>query len=257
MLEVDSVTKRYGGHTVLDAVSFSARAGAVTGLLGPNGAGKSTLLHIVTRLLRPGSGEVRIGGVPASEPAAQALVGFCPDDLPQPELLTAREYLDLVQGVRGLDVGDDALHLLCAGLRIDTAMDRLVGSFSHGMKRKLQLVAAVLHRPGLLVLDEPLRGLDPESGAIMKRLLRSYAEAGAAVLMSTHDLLVAEQLCDDVVVLRDGRLVLAEPVERLRLREAGRTLEESFLAVTGLDTSSDASAEIFFDGLAAIDGRHA
>jgi ABC-2 type transport system ATP-binding protein len=251
MLDVADITRDYGRHRVLDAVTFRARGGALTGLLGPNGAGKSTLLHIVTGLLAPTSGTVLVDGAPNGTVAARRSLGFCPDDLPQPELLTGREYLDLVQGIRGLRVGDDVLHLLCTGMRLDGAIDRLIASYSHGMKRKLQLVAAVLHRPRVLVLDEPFRGLDPESSAIMKRLLRSYAAGGAAVIVSTHDLLVAEQLCDDVVVLRDGRVVLAGAVDELR-GAGDRTLEERFLTATGLDTASEESAAIFFEGLAGI-----
>jgi ABC-2 type transport system ATP-binding protein len=251
MLDVVDVTRDYGRSRVLDRVAFHARGGVMTGLLGPNGAGKSTLLHIVTGLLAPTSGTVRVDGSPVGSAEARGRLGFCSDDLPQPELLTGREYLDLVQGIRGLRVGDDTLHLLCTGMRLDGAIDRLIASYSHGMKRKLQLVAAVLHRPRVLVLDEPFRGLDPESSAIMKRLLRSYAADGAAVIVSTHDLLVAEQLCDDVVVLREGRVVLAGAVDELRGR-GDRSLEDRFLAATGLDAASEESATIFFEGLAGL-----
>lgn len=241
MLRADAISKRYGSRTVLSDVSFEARAGEVTGLLGPNGAGKSTLLHVLIGVARPTSGtSSRTGAEP----------GFCPDDLPLPELLTAREYLGLVQGVRRVRIPDPAIELMASGLRLGGHLDALVGTYSHGMKRKLQLIAALLHSPHVLILDEPFRGLDPESGAIMRALITGYAGAGNTVLFSTHDLLLAQRLCHRVVVLGDGRVTAAGTVDEVIGEHAD--LESSFLAHTGLGELAAEAATQFVLGLELI-----
>jgi len=256
MLTAFEISKSYGRTEVLHDISFDLADGRVTGLLGPNGAGKSTLLHILAGITRPTSGRVTFSSDDEVAVASRAELGFCADDLPLPELLTGREYLDLVAGVRGLDRQPDAESLLLEGMRLQDAANRLIGSYSHGMKRKLQLVAALLHSPRILVLDEPFRGLDPESAAIMKSLLRRYAELGNAVLVSTHDLLVAEQLCSEVLVVREGRLLANQSVASLREASVGASLEDSFLRLTGLSASSEESSAIFFDGIELLSASH-
>ncbi len=249
MLIAIDIDKTYGSHTVLHDVSFDIPRGQITGLLGPNGAGKTTLLHILVGLIEPTSGAVLLDGGERSAMDVTRHVGFCADDLPLPELLTGHEYLDMVRGIRELRRAPEAESRLLAGMRLEAAASRLIETYSHGMKRKLQLVAALLHSPRFLILDEPFRGLDPESSAIMKSLLRTYAGRGNGVLISTHDLLVAEQLCTGVLILREGRLLSSASAAELRRTDDGASLEESFLRLTGLDTSTERSAAIFFDGL--------
>ncbi|MCU1413131.1 MAG: transporter ATP-binding protein [Microbacteriaceae bacterium] len=249
MLIASDIQKSFGSRVVLHGMSFDIPRGQITGLLGPNGAGKTTLLHILVGLIEPSSGFVFLDGDDRIAADFTRDVGFCADDLPLPELLTGREYLDMVTGIRGLRRRPGAESRLLAGMRLDDAASRLIETYSHGMKRKLQLVAALLHSPSYLVLDEPFRGLDPESSAIMKNLLRTYAARGNGVLISTHDLLVAEQLCTGVLILREGRLLSSASAAELRHADDGATLEESFLRLTGLDASSERSAELFFDGL--------
>jgi ABC-2 type transport system ATP-binding protein len=249
VLVVADICKSFGRHRVLTDIAFEVSRGQITGLLGPNGAGKSTLLHILVGLISPTSGTVFIdeGGTVTLDVASR--IGFCADDLPMPDLLTGREYLDMVRGIRRLPRSREAEDRLLLGMRLTDASHRLIGTYSHGMKRKLQLVAALLHRPHFLVLDEPFRGLDPESSAIMKVLLQSYAKRGNAVLVSTHDLLVAEQLCSELVVLREGSVLATASVESLRVADAGASLEDSFLRMTGLLDSSVESSARFFEGL--------
>jgi len=233
-------------------VSFALEEGAVTGLIGANGAGKSTLLHILVGLLEPTSGNVLIDETGPGTRRLEDRIGFCPDDLPQVELLTGREYLALTAGLRRLPHRPDAEKELLAGMRLDHAADRLVAGYSHGMKRKLQLVAALLHLPEVLILDEPFRGLDPESSAIMKGLLTSYAERGNTVLISTHDLLVAEQMCSRVLVIGNGTVLADTSVDALREHRTGATLEAAFLRLTGLDETAIESSQRFFVGLAKL-----
>ncbi len=251
MLELVGLGKRYGTRYVVQDVSIDVEHGRITGLLGPNGAGKSTILHCLTGVVTPDDGAVLLGGELLTPQLRRTRLGFCPDDLPMPDLLTAREYLQLLTGVRQVRVRASALDEMLAGLGLLEASGSLVSTYSHGMKRKLQLVAALLHRPDVLVLDEPFRGLDPESSAILKDLLVRYAAADRAVLISTHDLLVAEQMCDQVAVLAAGRLVaVAAPSELTQAQ--GDTLEDAFLALTGLRERAHASAEKFFSGLGGI-----
>jgi len=251
VLELTKITKTYGRKVAVNEVSLTAPAGAITGLLGPNGSGKTTLLHCLCGVVAPDSGEVRVNGRLSQHRNARHNIGFCPDDLPMPDLLTGREYLDMVMGIRGLRVTGDHIAALLDGMRLAPAYDQLIGSYSHGMKRKIQLIASILHQPDVLVLDEPFRGLDPESSTILKELLRRYAARGAAVLVSTHDLLVAEQMCDEVAVLRDGDLVAQARVDELR-SVGEMTLEESFLNLTGLADTARESAEVFFGGIDAM-----
>ncbi|NEM92035.1 ABC transporter ATP-binding protein [Galbitalea soli] len=250
MLIAHHLTKSFGAQTVLRDVSFEVHPGRMTALLGPNGAGKSTLLHIVTGLLRQDSGVVLVetqGGLVAD---FRDLIGFCPDDLPQAELLTGDELLDLTAGIRHRRRAPEAERALVEALHLDGAMDRLIGTYSHGMKRKLQLVTALLHSPRILILDEPFRGLDPESSAILKALLAVYAERGNAVLISTHDLLVAEQLCTEVLVLRDGELLDLSPgQESTAVGVPPETLEARFLRATGIDADAARARDRFFEGL--------
>jgi ABC-2 type transport system ATP-binding protein len=247
MITFSAVTKRYGGRTVLDSIDAEVRPARVTALLGPNGSGKSTLLHSLVGLVSPTSGEVLVGTSEATRPEARRRLGFCPDDLPMPDLLTAREYLDLVQGARGVDVDAEALLGFASGLRLEEHLDALVGTYSHGMKRKLQLIAALLHEPDVLVLDEPFRGLDPESGAIMRALVTRVAAAGRTVLISTHDIALAQRLAHDVLVLQDGRLILSGATDEVVGAHAD--LETSFLVATGLDAVAALAVDEFLESL--------
>jgi ABC-2 type transport system ATP-binding protein len=248
MLELHELTKRYGRRTVLRSVTATVPAGTITALLGPNGAGKSTLLHAINGLIPVDAGAVSVFDR-KGEPASLRTIGFCPDDLPMADLLTGMEYLDLVQGARRISVPERVKDRLLRGMRLQDAAHSLIDTYSHGMRRKLQLVAALLHNPNVLVLDEPIRGLDPESGAIMKQLLRRYAARGNAVLLSTHDLMVADQLCDRVLVLERGRLRASGDLASMRREAADGTLETSFLAMTGLAAEAGQAADDFFAGL--------
>lgn len=252
MLSAHEVVHAYGATAVLRDVSFDLEEGAITGLIGANGAGKSTLLHIIAGLVSPMGGAVILDETERRHPRFADHIGFCPDDLPQVELLTGREYLALTAGLRRLPYNREAEAELLEGLRLQDAADRLVCTYSHGMKRKLHLIAALLHLPAVLILDEPFRGLDPESSAIMKGLLDRYAQQGNTVLVSTHDLLIAEQICDRVLVLGNGTILADAPVGALHAHSEGETLETAFLRLTGLDTSTVGSERQFFSGLAKL-----
>jgi ABC-2 type transport system ATP-binding protein len=244
-LELDGISKAYGEHLALVGVSARAAAGEVLGVLGPNGAGKSTLLHCLVGLIQPSQGSFTVSeadgrdGVASVHALTSDRVGFAPDDLPMPDLLTGREYLDLVASLRGVRMSADSLHDYAAGVRLEGHLDALIGGYSHGMRRKIALLGALLHRPDVLVLDEPLRGLDPESGAVVTALITTYRAAGKVVIVSTHDMRMAEDLCDRVLILDHGEQVAHATPEELCTRTGTAALADAFLTLTHLDVRVD------------------
>jgi ABC-2 type transport system ATP-binding protein len=223
---------RYAKHVAVDDVSFGVRPGRVTCLLGPNGAGKSTLIHCIVGLISPNEGSVHVGEALCGSRAAAGQLGFVHDDLPLPLTLTGNEVLRLLSCAHELwDVGleQDLVELL----GLVPAMDKMVGQYSHGMKRKLQVIASLGHRPSVWVLDEPFRGLDPVATATLTQLIQGFAAQGGTVLIATHDLVASEQLCDDVIVVSAGRVAAAGSLAEVT-RGHTRTLQETYLASTGL-----------------------
>lgn len=239
VLEAEGVTKRYGRATAASEVSLTVKAGQVHGLLGPNGSGKSTILHVLTGLLRADEGSVFVGELPIDEKASRASMGFAPDDLPLPGALTGREYIDLHDSMRSRHDLDAAL-VLAAGLGLGDDLDKQIGQYSHGMKRKIQVIAALMHRPAVLVLDEPFRGLDPDAAAVLRHLIVSFTGGGGGVLVATHDMLRAERDCDRVTILDHGSVVATgAPRDLVESTPGASTLEDVFLTVTGRRQQND------------------
>lgn len=235
-LRVEGLVRRFGTRTVLDGVSLEVPAGTIVGFLGANGAGKTTALRCITGLLGLHGGHVTVAGADLlREPtAARARYGFVPDRPFLYERLSAREFLDFVGALHGLDPAAARMRadLLLARLGLAEHADRTLDGYSLGMRQKTAIAAALLHAPTLLLLDEPLNGLDPPSTRVLKELLREHAESGGGVLVSTHLLDVAEHLCDRVVLLRSGRVVAAGTLDELRQGDPTRSLEDVFLGLT-------------------------
>jgi len=210
MLELSSLTRRYGTRTALDGVSFSVRAGEIVGLLGANGAGKSTLLRTAAGLQPPDAGAVRAAGhdIWAEPLAAKRALGYAAEEPSFHDELSAHEYLAFVSAVRGL--APEAAHAratcLARALELGPRMDEPVRGFSHGMRKKLSFLAAILHEPRVLLCDEALEGFDAPSALAAKSELRRLAGGGSAILFSSHVTETVERLCDRVVVLHEGRV---------------------------------------------------
>jgi len=239
-LEVVGISKSFGPVEALSSVSFSVPAGQIVGLLGPNGAGKSTTMKAVLGLVRPDSGAIRLFGRDVSEDpvATKRQLGYVPESPALYEFLTGAEYLDFVADMYGLSASTrrDRIQQFLTGFELAGHENSLISGYSQGMKQKVALIAALAHRPKLLVLDEPLNGLDPRSARVTKDLLRNLADhEGVGVLFSTHVLEIAQAICDRVVILHRGRVLASGTVAALRDRAglAGRDLEEVFLALTG------------------------
>jgi ABC-2 type transport system ATP-binding protein len=250
-LEVEGVCKSYGAVRALSNVGFSVPRGEIVGLLGPNGAGKSTMMKSILGLLRPEAGRILLFGqdVQTDLVAAKRQIGYVPESPALYEFLTGGEYLDFVADMYGLDAATrrERIAQFLSGLELLGHENSLISGYSQGMKQKVALIAGLVHRPRLLVLDEPLNGLDPRSARVTKDLLRNLAShEGVGVLFSTHVLEIAEAICDRVVILNRGAVVASGTVATLRERAglAGSGLEEVFLALTGTGDLSDVVAAL-------------
>ena len=233
MLSFRGVTNRFGSLTAVDNLSLEVPTGTVHAFLGPNGAGKTTTIRMCTGLLQPDTGTVVIGGhdVTVDGVAARRLVAYVPDEPYLYDRLTGREFLDFTARIYGLDRETFAKRLaeVSARFSLDSFLDQLADGYSHGMRQRVVLAAAVLHQPKLLIVDEPLVGLDPKHIRIVIALLREIADGGGAVLMSTHSLSTIEGVCDGVSVMDRGRIIASGTVAQLK---GDRDLESSFLALT-------------------------
>jgi ABC-2 type transport system ATP-binding protein len=239
MIQLRALTKRYGGFTAVDAIDLDVPRGQLFGFLGPNGAGKTTTLRMIAGILRPTSGSVHITGIDlrADPIAAKAKLGFIPDRPFIYEKLTGSEFLRFVAGLydqSGPQVERRAGELL-ALFDLEPWRDELVESYSHGMRQKLIISSAFVHRPEVIVVDEPMVGLDPKAAKILKDLFREYTARGHTIMMSTHTLEVAETLCDRVAIIAQGRIRAAGTMDELRATAASgaRGLEDIFLRLTG------------------------
>jgi ABC-2 type transport system ATP-binding protein len=215
MITIDSLTKNYSSRTVVDDVSFTARAGRVTGFLGPNGAGKSTSMRMMVGLTRPTSGSVTVNGRRFQDlPNPGREVGVMLDASAQHGGRTGREILTLAQQLIGLPGGRVAKMLELVSLTQDEA-DRRVGGYSLGMRQRLGIAVALIGDPSVLILDEPANGLDPAGIRWMRDLLRGYADGGGTVLLSSHLLHEIEIVADDIVMIGHGRIVSAGSIAEL------------------------------------------
>lgn len=233
---IENLTRRFGSFTAVDHLHMSIRRGEIYGFLGSNGAGKTTTLKMLVGLLKPDGGRIELMGLGMwGEPlAAKGVLGYVADRSILYERLSGREFLAFLGQVRGLaraEVEERMAELLDL-LELSEQADRLCGSYSFGMKRKLSLAAALLHRPQVLLLDEPLNGLDPRSARRLKDLFLSLANEGTTIMFSTHDLATAEALCHRVGIIHKGRLLAEGSASKLRQLACAPDLEAVFLQLT-------------------------
>jgi ABC-2 type transport system ATP-binding protein len=237
MIEVRSLTKTYGDLTAVRGISFAVEAGEVVGLVGPNGAGKTTTLRCLVGIIRPTSGSISIAGHDLQqEPlAAKAALAFVPDEPHLFPHLTVAEHLTFLGRIYGVPDAAERGARLLAELELSDRRDSLPDELSRGMKQKLAIACGLLHEPRALLLDEPLTGLDPGAIRRMKRTILMRAEAGAAVILSSHLLGLVEELCSRVLVIQNGQIIASGSMDEIVANQpelAGRGLEEVFLALT-------------------------
>ena len=246
ILEARSLAKRYGGFTAVRDISFSIRPGELLGVLGPNGSGKSTIVKMVTGLIEPSRGQVLFKGerVEGELSDFKRSLGYVPE---QPDLygfLTGWEYLDLVATLRGLArrLFVEKASAMLEAFTLFASKDTPIGSYSKGMRQRIVLIAALMHDPELLVLDEPFAGLDVTSALVLRHVIERLAADGKAVLFSSPVLEQADKLCTHLMVLRRGEVVGAGPIGEVRASFAGLGLEAGFMQLTE-QSDADRSAQ--------------
>lgn len=246
MIELKNISKSYDGQKkAVDSLSLSIPAGRIFGFLGPNGAGKTTTLKLITGLLRPDSGELRVNGYSyADDPIkAKASFAFVPDDPNVFLRLRGIEYLNFIADMYDVPalLRKERIQELAARFGLTEALGQRIQAYSHGMRQKVVLIAALLHQPPIWILDEPMTGLDPASAFTLKELMREHADQGNLVLFSTHVLDVAEKICDELAVIDQGKLLFSGSLAALHQVHAEGSLEEIFLNMTReAETASEA-----------------
>lgn len=248
IIEFSSIKKQYGDFHAVKGIELSIGKGELFGFLGPNGAGKTTMIRILTGIIKPTSGKVLIGGYDLyKEPdMAKSLIGFVPDRPYLYEKLTPLEYFDFMGGLynvgkeRIVSKGEEMLKLFSLWDR----RNELIESFSHGMKQKVAMSAAILHDPEIFVVDEPTVGLDPKSVKLAKEFFKSLIAEGKTVFLTTHTLSVAEDLCNRIAIIRNGEIVALGSMKELQNLASlpGNDLETVFLKITEEEQKTTISA---------------
>lgn len=233
-LRITGLSKRFGDKLALDDLTLTVPYGACYGLVGPNGSGKSTTMRTVVGLARPDSGTVEVCGLRTDQDiiGVRRLMGVMLDPLQIFDRLSAREFVATIGELRqlDLDVVAERSAEMFEVLEITNDADRPIASYSHGMRKKTALIAALLHRPRLIMLDEPFEGVDPVSTRTMRAMLDRFRAGGGTVILSTHVMDVVERVCTHIGVIRAGRIVVSGPIEEIR---AGRRLEDAFIDAVG------------------------
>ena len=239
MIAVEQLTKRFGGQTAVDALSFEIPAGQIVGFLGPNGAGKSTTLKMLTGMLEPTSGRATICGHDLlREPIeVKRHVGFVPESGAVFESLTGLEYLEMVAALYGIPPNAARARIkqfiAFFDLSFETLTDKLLGAYSKGMRRKVVITAALLHNPPVVFFDEPLDGLDANAAVGFKALIQTLAREGKTIVYSSHILDVVERVCDRVIIIDKGKMLLDGRPDELVAQHQSGTLEKLFTQLTG------------------------
>jgi ABC-2 type transport system ATP-binding protein len=233
-IEVRGLRKSFGKKEAVAGIDLAVAAGSLAGLVGPNGAGKTTSLSMMTGLLRPDGGQVRINGLDvwADPPAAKAVIGVVPAEARLFERLSGAEVLEYAGRLRGLPVAEARSRStqLLEVLDLTADAKRLVADYSTGMRKKATLGCALIHNPSVLFLDEPLEGVDPISADVIRRLLTRFVGSGSTVLFSSHVMELVEQVCDHVSIIDKGKIVVTGTTEAVR---GGKTLQQAFIDRVG------------------------
>lgn len=238
-VKLTSVSKRYGDITAVDYLDLEVKRGEIFGLLGPNGSGKSTTLKMILGLVKPDSGSVNVLGINMEDDpvAVKRKVGYVPESPRVYEFLTGLEFLDFTGDIFEMQMEEKKKRVekFLKALDLEGREGDMISSYSEGMKQKVVIISAIMHRPELLLLDEPLSGLDPKSARIVKDLLREMASQGVTTIMSTHVLEIAQAMCDRIAIMYNGRMSALGTMEELRqkARMPDSGLEDIFLKLTG------------------------
>jgi ABC-2 type transport system ATP-binding protein len=247
MIRIQNLTRSFGSRTAVDHISFSVSKGEICGYLGPNGAGKTTTVKMLTCMIPPSSGSAEVAGFNVIENSIEVKkrIGYVPESGALYQSLTPLEYLQFVGRLYHMDEPDllNRIHDFAAFFSLDKHLHEPMHSFSKGMKQKVVILSAVLHNPEVILLDEPLNGLDANAALLLKQLLRHLAEQGKTILYCSHILEVVEHLCDRIIILDEGKIIADGSVQNLKTMTRQASLEGVFSQLTSEeDTAALAKA---------------
>ena len=235
-IQFSGVTKKYGEFVAVRDLNLKVLPGEIFGFVGPNGAGKTTTIRMITGLAYPSSGSLTIFGMKYSDDSLRIkqILGYIPDRPYLYEKLTGREYLEFIYGIYSMNGRTDRVDHYLSLFDLISWSGELIESYSHGMKQRLAFAAALLHEPKVVVIDEPMVGLDPKGVRLVKGLLRDLASHDVAIFMSTHNLELAEQVCHNIGIIHEGQLLVCDTIDGLRKQASlpDSRLEDIFLRLT-------------------------
>jgi ABC-2 type transport system ATP-binding protein len=248
MIDAENLWREYGTRVALHGLTLRVDAGEILGFLGPNGAGKSTTVKILTGMIKPDRGRAVVAGFDvATHPVeVKQRVGYVPESAALYESLTAREYLDLIASLHHLPIETTRPRIeeLLTRFGLSDAMDQRLSEFSKGMKQKVLIVSALLHRPEVVFLDEPLTGLDASAALVVKELIRGLAAQGRTIFFCSHVLEVVERICTRIVIINQGRIIADGSAAAIATATGKVTLEDAFVALTGTRDAAQVSHDL-------------
>jgi len=254
MIETENLTRSYNDRIALHPLSIRVAPGEILGFLGPNGAGKSTTVKLLTGMIKPSGGSARVAGFDvATDPLeVKRRIGYVPESAALYESLTAREFLDVIGSLyhQPTDTAPQRIDDLLDRFGLAGAKDQRLSEFSKGMKQKVLIASALMHRPEVLFLDEPLTGLDANAALIVKELIRSLAAQGRTIFFCSHVLEVVERVCSIIIIINNGRAIADGTPAQIALRTGAQSLEEAFIALTGTRDAAEVTNEL----LQALEG---
>lgn len=234
MLEIKNLTKKYGSKKAVDQLSLSIKPGEIYGFIGHNGAGKTTTIKACCGIMDFDEGEIRIHGMSVKEKPLECkkVISYIPDNPDLYEFLSGIKYLNFIADVYGVSSQErnEKIKEYADLFELTKDLAQPISAYSHGMKQKLAIIAALIHSPKLLIMDEPFVGLDPKAAHIVKQLMRRLCDEGGAIFFSTHVLEVAEKLCDKVAIIKGGKLIMEGTMEEVK---GNTSLEDVFLELEG------------------------
>ncbi|OQY29657.1 MAG: ABC transporter [Candidatus Cloacimonetes bacterium 4572_55] len=239
MIRIERAMKIFGKTIAVNDLNLQIEKGLFFGFLGQNGAGKTTTIKMMTGLLRPTKGRILIDGMDVQENPVQVKrkIGYVPDNPYIYEKLTGREFLRFIGGLFEMDESkqEERIDWLLNMFQMQSMADRRTEEYSHGMRQKIVMSSAILHEPDIIIVDEPMVGLDPQSGRLVKDILKKLSQRGTTIFMSSHSLSVVEELCDRIGIIKEGKLIALGSLEELSqlAKSHHETLEELFLELTG------------------------